>query len=30
MNKPFFNPSINIKLNEILEILNIPLNEFLN
>ena len=29
MNKPFFNPSINIKLNEILEILNIPLSEFL-
>ena len=29
MNKPFFNSSINIKLNEILEILNIPLSEFL-
>ena len=29
MNKPFFDPSINIKLNEILEILNIPMSEFL-
>ena len=29
MHKPFLNSSINIKLNEILEILNIPLSEFL-
>ena len=29
MNKPFFNSSINIKLKEILEVLNISLNEFL-
>ena len=30
MNKQFFNSKINIKLNEILEVLDIPLNEFLN
>ena len=29
MNKPFFNSSINIKLKEILEVLDISLNEFL-
>ena len=30
MNKQFFNSKINIKLNEILEVLDIPLNEFLS
>ena len=29
MNKPFFNSSINIKLKEILEVLDVSLDEFL-